>query len=264
MPAELPELPFPRADWHIHASFYRTVNRSETARIEPIVQRCADLGRDMVGIGEHVNDQPKHPFECFADLASDLRAATLPIPAYLSAEADIVDDSGNLSVPPDIHERTGLDCLIASAHGACQYHSLQEYLDNHHRRIMAAIIADNRADVIGHPWHHAKHLVAKAIITEWRFELVPETMIGEMIDALRDNAMAVEINHRSVRDFRDPAYRAFVRRVRDQGAMAAVGSDAHDLEGLERALAINAFLAEMGFTDEQLWRPARARTRASQ
>ncbi len=259
MESRLPELPFPRADWHIHASFYRAVNRRETARIGPIVRRCADLGLEMVGVGEHVNDQPKHAFQCFLDLGRDLRAARLPIPAYLSAEADVVDERGHLSVPDDIRERTGLDCLIASAHDVGEYSTLQGYLDNHHRRIMAAITADNQADIIGHPWHHAKHLVAAGIITEWRFERIPETMIVEMVDALCDNAVAVEINHRSLRDFQDPAYRAFVGRVRDSGAMVAVGSDSHDLEGLERALPINAFLAETGFTDAQVWRPGRSR-----
>ncbi len=250
---------FPQTDWHVHAAFYRRGDPTESARIEPMVEEGARLGLDMMGIGEHVTASPNHPLSCFLDLACDLANASLPIPVFLGPEADIVDERGRLSLPEGLRERAGLDYVIASVHGIGEFDSLRQHLERYQRRMIGAISADNGADILGHPWHSGKSVVANGIVPEWRFELIPQAMLEELIDALAAHGMALEINGRSIQDFQDPAYRGFVERVRERGIKVSVGSDAHAPDSLERAVHVNRFLAEMGFTRDQVWLPERAR-----
>lgn len=255
----LATLPFPRTDWHTHATFYRAMGSRETGRIESMVRRAADLGIAMLGIGEHVNGQPKHPPECYEQLARDLRTAQLPIPTFLGAEVDILGTDGRLSSPQALFERTRPDYVIASVHDLEDYQSVQEYLSKYQQLMLGAVMRDNGADILGHPWHTAHTLVERGLVREWRFELIPETMLSELVDALRMAGKALEVNSRSLAEFADPAYRAFVLRLREAGVKVSVGSDAHTPDALASALSINAFLAEMGFDTQHIWMPARAR-----
>ena len=115
-------------------------------------------------------------------------------------------------------------------------------------------------DILGHPWHNPRKLIAQEVIAEWRFEMIPEALLFELIDALSDHRVAIEINSRWVSMFAEPAFREFVGRLRDRGVQVAVGSDAHMPERIEAALSINAFLAEMGFDVSQVWVPEAARS----
>jgi histidinol phosphatase-like PHP family hydrolase len=250
---------FPLTDWHVHAAFYRLVDPKESARIEPMVEEGARLGLEMMGVGEHVTSSPKHPVSCFLDLARDLTRATLPIPTFLGAEVDVVDEHGQLSLPEGLRERAGLDYVISSVHGIGEFDSLGQYLDRYQRYMMGAVTADNGADILGHPWHSGKRLVAEGMVAEWRFELIPQTMLAELVDALATHGMALEVNCRSLEDFEDPTYRAFVGGVRERGIRVSVGSDAHTPDRLQMAVPINRFLAEIGFTRDEIWVPDRAR-----
>jgi histidinol phosphatase-like PHP family hydrolase len=250
---------FPRTDWHTHASLYRLEDPREEASLEAMIGRAAELGLDMLGIGEHVNAQPKHPLACYAQLAHDLRRMSSPLPVFLGAEVDILGPDGRLSVPEGLLERIRPDYLIASVHSLPEYTSLDGYLSQYQRLMIGAITADNGAHILGHPWHNAPRLSEKGLVREWRFALVPEGYLVELIDALRSYGMAWEVNSRCIGAFAEPAYRAFVARLRESGIPVAVGSDAHTPARLDTALAINAFLADMGFDRAQVWLPPRAR-----
>ena len=259
MLAGFAQLPFPRADWHTHAALYRSVEPRASATIQAMVARGAELGLAMMGIGEHVNFQPSHAPKCYEKLAHDLRGAELPIPAFLGAEVDILDAQGGLSYPEGLLERTRPDYVIASVHGMGEYSSLGEYLALDQTLMMAAITAENGAHILGHPWHSVRKVVERGLVPEWRFEMIPEAMLAELTDGLRAHGVALEVNSRSIAIFGDPAYRAFLQGILEAGVQVAVGSDAHAPERLDSSLAINDFLAEMGFEAHQVWMPERAR-----
>ena len=177
------------------------------------------------------------------------------------AEVDILDEDGRLSDPDGVLARTMPDAVIASVHRMGEYRDLDEYLTLYYRLMLAAIAAPNGAQILGHPWHSAPRLVGKGIVPEWRFEMIPVAMLDGLVDALAASDMALEISSRWVGMFDDPALRAFVRHVRESGVQVAVGSDAHTPDRLDSSLAINRFLAEMGFERDQVWLPERARQR---
>ena len=148
---------------------------------------------------------------------------------------------------------------VLLVHAMDAYRDVQGYLDIYQRLMMGAIVADNGAHILGHPWHNAAKLVEMGLVDAWRFELIPDTRLTELIDALRSAGMAIEINRRSISSFHDPAYRAFVLRLRASGVQVAVGSDAHNPDRLDAAPLINQFLAELEFSVEEVWAPPQAR-----
>ena len=247
------------SDWHTHATFYRGVDPRESARLEPMISTGAELGLQMMGIGEHVNGQPKPAPKYYERLARDLRRGSFPIPAYLMAEVDILDEVGHISNPDGLLQRTRPDVVIASVQRPCRYTTLDEYLNIYHALMMGAVTAENGAHILGHPWHSASRLVDKGIVSAWHFGMIPRPMLDELIDALCAHKVALEINSRWLSLVDDPHLRAFVQRAREAGVRVAVGSDAHTPERMASAVALNRFLEEMGFTREQLWLPERAR-----
>ncbi len=247
---------FPYADWHTHATFYRTGNPNESARIEAMLQRGADLKLERMGVGEHMNDHPSHPVACYEQLAHDLRHGDWPIPAFLAAEVDILGPDGRLSYAMGLSEQARPDYVIASVHHMDDYADSQGYLETYQRLMMGAITADRGAQILGHPWHNANQLVERGWVSAWRFEMIPEAMLTELIDALHSHRVAIEINRRAIVSFQDPAFRAFVLRLRDAGVKVAPGSDAHNPERLDAAPLINQFLADLGFGADDVWMPS--------
>ena len=250
-----PDPKAPRTDFHIHASRYRNVDPRPDMTPASIVRRCAELGLDVVGLLEHVNQSPKHPLDCYLEMTKAFRAAEMPVAAFLGAELDALP-GGGLSGPEDIRDRAGLDYVIGSVHTISpETKSVDDFVEDNHRLLMELATSSNGADVVGHPWAIGRWLQNRGVVEEWRFEYIPERFLRELVEALADTGKAIEINTRSEGDFDDPACRAFAQMVHSAGVKASVGSDAHNMEDLERSLAINAFLAEMGFTAEQVWRP---------
>ena len=249
----------PYTDWHTHASAYRLFDAREAATVAAMAARGAELGLEMMGIGEHVNLQPKHAPECYERLARDLRQLEAPIPLYLTAELDILNERGELSNPDGVVQRAQPDCVIASVHHMEPYDSLDAWLSQYQRLLLGAIIAPNGAHVFGHPWHNARKLPELGLVSEWRWELLPERMVDEVLQALRERGMALEINKRWVASFGDAGLRALVVRIRDAGVQVSIGSDAHNPEALDSSAAIHAFLQDLAFPPAQLWAPGRAR-----
>ena len=250
---------FPWADFHTHATRYRAVAPDMEASVQAMARAGCAAGLDMMGVGEHLNGKSKHPLECLLDLAAEYRSAEFPMPVFLGSEIDVLDDrTGRLYGPRDVRERVGLHYVLAAVHRLHDNSSLQEYLDEQHGWLMEATTGDNDADVIAHPWHTAKHTVFRGLVSEWRFELIPERFNCEFIAALAAHGKAVEINNRSAESFQEPAYREFVNDLRSNGVRVAVGSDAHGMDGVQRAAEINAFLEDMEFSVHEIWTPPAA------
>ena len=69
-----------QSDYHIHASFYRVKGTEADSRPTAAEQLEAarNAGTVYVGIVEHCNDSPKHPFYCLEELAEEYYAPAFP------------------------------------------------------------------------------------------------------------------------------------------------------------------------------------------
>ena len=252
----------PKTDFHLHATRHRAVGANEEADVAAMMREGARIGLDVIGVIEHLSPGAKHPIECLEALAEDFRRADHPMPAFLGSEVNVEDDgAGSLYGPPDLRERLGLDYVIAAVHRMGENTTLQEYLDEQARWLMEAATGDNDADVIAHPWHTGSAAVARGLVEEWRFALVPETFRREFMDALAAHGKALEVNSRDIQRSDDPAYRQFVTDAVRRGVRVAVGSDCHGPAGMDRALAITAFLDDLRIQTDDLWMPEAARER---
>jgi len=122
---------------------------------------------------------------------------------------------------------------------------------------MLLVQAFDFVDVLAHPWSTWRYLVRQGIADEWRFASIPTRYLRELVQALVDHGKAIELNGKARVFFGEPAYREFMGWIREAGVPVAVGSDAHSMERVGRTLDLDAFLREMGFGPEQVWRPGR-------
>ena len=243
----------PRTDFHIHATYYRDRGRPEDMTVADVVRRCEELSFDAVGIVDHLDGSARHPLAGFDGLMHDFRKADTRIRLSAGAELDILDEKGSVTGSAELKERLGLDYLLAGVHRLLkEMTSIEDLIDRYQRIMMGVLENCDFVDVIAHPWAGA-HAVGEG---KWSFDLIPQHYRGELLQALSERGVAIEFNTRWRRDLADPAFREFMREIRDARVKVAVGSDSHAMEGIGASFVLDGFLDEMGFPAEQIWMPS--------
>jgi histidinol phosphatase-like PHP family hydrolase len=247
-----------KRDFHTHATAYRDGNPKADHTVSALINRAADLGLGIIGVVEHMNDSPKHPTVHIEALTREFRSLRPQIECYVGAEVDIVDRSGNVTCPPELKEKLGLDYLLAAVHMSGDELSRAEaYVGEELRRHTNAMRNCPHIDVCAHPWESCTRLEKAGSIDRWSFDCVPVACQEELIETAIECKTAIEVNLADRTEMRDEAYIAFVKRLCDSGVMISIGSDAHDMRDMKRALVINNFLSELGIDDERLWKPGK-------
>ena len=247
---------WPKTDFHLHATKYRLGENWPDMTVEHIVQRCEALGYTDIGIVEHLDKSPKHPVACLEGLVAEFRTVTSAMRISVGAELDIGDVEMSVPDTSRTKERLGLDYCLASVHSiGPDVVDIPSFVADHHRRTMLLVERYDPVDVIAHPWETGRALVRRGIADEWRFEFVPEAFLAELVDGLRTNGKAMELNAKAEAHFREAAFRDWMSKVRDAGVLVAIGSDAHRDERIGATIPQERFLREMGFGPEQLWLP---------
>ena len=251
---------FPRTDFHIHATHYRTQRQREDMTVAGIVRRCEELAFTAVGVVEHLNDSPTHPVECLGQIVEEARCVSSDLALWVGAELDILDETGAVSGPPNLKEELGLDYLLAAVHGALrEVTSFDELLEANHRLLMGVVKHSGSVDVIAHPWAGLRSLGLRDGSGEWSFSQIPQNCQEELLHALSDHGKALELNSRAKRDFGDPAFIEFMDKVREMGVKVAIGSDSHGMDRVGASLELDRFLQDTEFPPDQIWLP-QART----
>ena len=172
----------------------------------------------------------------------------------------MVDEGISVPGACEIKERLGLDYFLGAVHGVgSDVAHADAYIADHHRKLMALVEDCDFVDVVAHPWVCGHSLVRRGIMDEWRFAAIPEEMLEEFVQALADHGKAIELNRKAQKDFDDPAYRQFVRMLRDADVAISVGSDAHRMEAVGTTSPLDDFLQEMDVPPQQIWTPGRVR-----
>ena len=244
-----------QSDYHIHASFYRV--KKEGAEPGPTAAEqlaaARSAGTELVGIVEHCNDAPHHPFRCLEELSAEYHAPGFPRGnVFLGVEADLSGD-GSDHCGPEGRAKLGLDYVIGSVHvSPAAVPDLSAYVEYEYTRIANALKNNANVEIIGHPFGEGIRWERAGIIPKWHWELIPERFLAEILRLAKESGKALEVNRC---DFSDSVYLDFLKEMKVQEILFTVGSDAHGVKGVENAAARTRVLEALGFQESCHWRP---------
>ncbi len=243
-----------QSDYHIHASFYRvkTPDALPGPRAFEQVASARAAGDVYVGIVEHCNASPRHPFYCLEELASEYYADGFDREnVFLGVEADLAED-GSDACGRSGREKLRLHYVIGSVHlSPSLIPDITGYMASEFKRITNALKYNGNVNIIGHPFGEGFRWAKAEKIPQWSWSLIPENYLDEIIRLAIDSGKALEINRS---DFSDPVYVEFLRRMRDGNVRFSVGSDAHFPEGTVDAAKRSAELEKLGFIENNHWK----------
>ena len=243
-----------QSDYHIHASFYRI--KAPDAVIGPAaaeqLSAARNAGSCFVGIVEHCNASPKHPFHCLEELSAEYYSPDFDRnKAYLGVEADLADDGSDYCGPAG-RKQLKLHYVIGSVHILSEKISeLDAYIGMEYRRISNALKYNDNVEIIGHPFGEGSRFEKSGAIPRWSWSLIPEKYLEDILRLASESGKALEINRC---DFEDPVYLDFLKRIRNGKIFFSVGSDAHRTQNTGNAAIRTRMLEKLGFTEDHHWR----------
>ena len=243
-----------QSDYHIHASFYRVKEAGAPAGPRACEQVAAAraAGSSPVGIVEHCNASPRHPFRCLEELSAEYYAPDFDRDnVFLGVEADL-DDEGNDACGRCGREKLRLHYVIGSVHlSPSRVPEAADYIALEHRRIVNALKRNDNIDIVGHPFGEGMRWEKSGAVAKWSWEMIPPAYLDEILSLAAERGKALEVNRCNMAD---PVYADFLRRMRDAGVLFSVGSDAHFPEGVGDAAERTKKLEMMGFSETKHWR----------
>ena len=244
-----------QSDYHIHASFYRV--RKEGAEPGPTAAEqlaaARAAGSELVGIVEHCNDAPHHPFHCLEELSAEYHVPGFPREnVFLGVEADLAED-GSDHCGTEGRAKLGLHYVIGSVHvSPAAIPDFSAYVEYEYTRIANALKFNANVDIIGHPFGEGIRWERAGIIPKWHWGLIPEEFLSEILRLAKESGKALEVNRC---DFADPVYLDFLKEVKSGNILFTVGSDAHGTQSVGNAAARTRVLDALGFQESCHWRP---------
>lgn len=244
-----------QSDYHIHASFYRV--RKEGAEPGPTAAEqlaaARAAGTELVGIVEHCNDAPHHPFRCLEELSAEYHAPGFPREnVFLGVEADLAED-GSDHCGPGGRAKLGLHYVIGSVHvSPVTIPDFSAYIEYEYKRIANALKHNANVEIIGHPFGEGIRWEKAGIIPKWHWGLIPEEFLSEILRLAKESGKALEVNRC---DFTDSVYLDFLREVKSGNILFAASSDAHRTNSVVNAPARTRVLEALGFQESCHWRP---------
>ncbi|MBE6398566.1 MAG: hypothetical protein E7041_00335 [Lentisphaerae bacterium] len=243
-----------QSDYHIHASFYRPKNPGDVAgpTVREQIDAARNVGNKYVGILEHCNASPRHPFHCLEEMAAEFYAPGFEREnVFLGVESDLSAD-GSDHCGCSGREKLRLDYVIGSVHASPKtVPDFDDYLQLEYQCITNALKYNDNIDIIGHPYGEGVRWEKAGIIEKWSWSLIPETYLEEILHLAKESGKALEINRCLLED---KVYIDFWSRIRDNGIIFSVGSDAHFPETLPEAAVRTKWLENLGLTESNNWR----------
>ena len=243
-----------QSDYHIHASFYRPKNPGDVAgpTVREQIDAARNVGNKYVGILEHCNASPRHPFHCLEEMAAEFYAPGFEREnVFLGVESDLSAD-GSDHCGCSGREKLRLDYVIGSVHASPKtVPDFDDYLQLEYQCITNALKYNDNIDIIGHPYGEGVRWEKAGIIEKWSWSLIPETYLEEILHLAKESGKALEINRCLLED---KVYIDFWSRIRDNGIIFSVGSDAHFPETLPEAAVRTKWLENLGLTESNHWR----------
>ena len=243
-----------QSDYHIHAALYRLKKPGDLPGPTAAEQLSAarNAGSVYVGIVEHCNSVPKHPFSCLEELSKEYHSSVFDRNnVFLGVESDLAED-GSDHCGFEGRKALGLHYVIGSVHlSPASVSDCRAYIDSEYKRITNALKYNANIDIIGHPFGDGIRWERNELIPRWSWELIPDRYIDEILHLARESGKALEVNRCN---FEDPVYLDFLARIRDEKIFFEVASDAHNTAAVCKAAERTKFLENMNFKEEQHWK----------
>jgi len=246
-------------DYHIHTFYQRCGNGTLT--LENIIRRAEGLRMTSLAITDHINN-----FEHIANhklIKQDIEAVETDLEVFFGCELNFMSCDGPWPYNEQIHQEYGFEVVIGGIHST--YTDSQDIVEvrdiqqRHHMRTLN----DPLLNVLVHPYWFGK-AEWEARPAEWWVELLetmPDDYVREMAQASAANDCAIEVNACAIfynknypAEFQS-AYIRYLGRLRDEGALFTVGSDAHDIKQIGTSEYCEGILDGLGVPAEQIWRP---------
>lgn len=243
-----------QSDYHIHATFYRPrdIRDDSFPKAHEQVKAARAAGSRIVGILEHCNHSPRHPFYCLEDLSAEYYSPGFDREnVFLGVEADLEED-GSDACGKAGREKLQLHYVIGSSHlSPSLIDDVHDYIVSEYKRISNALKHNDNINIIGHPFGEGMRWAKAGKIAKWEWSLIPQHYLDDIIRLAGENGKALEINRCNISD---PVYRDFLLRIRDEKVLWSVGSDAHTVEVTAAAAERTKMLENLDFSEENHWR----------
>ncbi len=249
------------SDYHIHTFYQRCGN--ETMTVPNVIRKAEELGLSSIAITDHLNGYDR--LDAFRYIKSDIDAVKTEIDVFFGVELNYLSCDGEFAYSGKIHEEFGFEVVIGGIHSAyTDSDDTEEVLGIQHRHFMKTM-ENPLVDVLVHPFWFPRTEVDSRPPGFWENLIlsIPDDHIREWAGASRENRCAIEVNVAGI--FYNPAYTGrfkeayigLLARLKENGALFSVGSDAHYIGRLGSSDYAEGLLAGMGAGEEQLWAPSR-------
>lgn len=243
-----------QSDYHIHAAFYRAKKAGDIPgpKAWEQVESAKASGSKIIGILEHCNHSPRHPFSCLEELSQEYYSNDFNREnVYLGVEADLEED-GSDACGKAGREKLQLHYVIGSVHlSPPLIDNVHDYIISEYKRISNALKYNSNIDIIGHPFGEGIRWERANKIEKWSWSLIPENYLKEIIHLAKEQGKALEINRCDIEDI---VYKNFLNEIKNEKVLFSVGSDAHCIEETYVASQRTTMLEELGFTELEHWR----------
>lgn len=247
-----------RSDMHLHTTYLGCAD--ETMSVEAIVRECERLGVTALGITDHLNSLDK--LEKHVPIKADLMQADTPIDLYFGVELNFMEEGGEFAFNAEVKEEYGFQFAIGGIHSLyVEEYDLKRIVDIQHRHHIKAC-QDPLLDVLVHPyWFSPWEFKKKDFPLPETMEYVPKSYVRELGQVAKETGTAIEINGGA--NLRNPhypdgyaeSYVEYLAVIAEEGALFAVGSDAHTVKRLEDIEACWRTVEALGLPSERIWMP---------
>lgn len=248
-------------DYHIHTFYQRCGN--ETLTLGNIVRKAEQLRLTSIAITDHLNtlDQLPRFWEIKRDIEYMRERTELEI--LFGCELNFQGCDGQWAYSEAIRDEYGFEIAIGGIHSAYtdsqDVAAVRDIQHRHHVRTLN----DPLIDVLVHPYWFGQGDWDARPPEFWEQVVgdMPDDYIAELAQASAETGRGIEVNGCAM--FYNPHYRPqfkqlyteFIARLRDEGAIFAVASDAHSLDHIAATEYVEGLLDGLGVPTERIWRP---------
>lgn len=232
-------------------------------KVRAIIERCASFGLAKLGITDHLSTLDKLPLH--RKIREDIEAvgSDAGIEVYFGAELNFLEADGAFAYSEEVREEFGFQFAIGGIHGTyLEKYDIDKLVAIQHRHHLRTC-EDPLVQVLVHPyWFGKGEFDTKGFPWFDNMKVVPESMTRELGAAARETGTAIEIN--ACANLVNGQYSAsyveeyveYLAVLESEGATFAAGSDAHDINSLQKIESAWAVMERLGLSEDRIWRPA--------
>jgi histidinol phosphatase-like PHP family hydrolase len=248
----------PKYDFHIHTKYLKCAD--ETMDVKDIIKKCESLGITKLAITDHLNNfesAKKHLL-----IAEDLKRIETDVDVYFGVELNYMGSGREFVYNEELKEDIGFQFAIGGIHNTyVDEYDIKKIIDIQHKYHIKTC-ENSLVSALVHPYWFWKEPFKK---NGWPMEnplkSIPKSYIRELAQASKATNTAIELNACSCllytafgEDF-PQYYEEYAATLASEGAIFALGSDAHSIGELEKIEACFYLVEKLGLDERQIWKP---------